>query len=365
MNYNPDANYPAENANMNSEPVSYAGDGYYNSENIDDAIAAFNQIYDKKPPKQQKKHKNQIVINGKKKKKAGKIDANEQTTERIVFQPAPPANTMAPPEQGIESTKMLTSMSRYFSVGSSINIGKRKSQQDAIALSNNDFDNPCMENRVFGILSDGMGGMKGGEKASAICTARMMKMFESVDLSDFAYYIEKCYDSIDAEIADLQDSSGAKLGAGATMIVFYAIENKLFWASVGDSHLYIINKNGIRRLNREHNYMLRLRAMVESGEITIEQANSNKQKEALISYMGMNGLELIDISETPLIIEPGDVVLACSDGMYRALSDAEIDETVRYGINDIPLLANILVNKTLDKQLKYQDNVSVIIAKKL
>ena len=55
----------------------------------------------------------------------------------------------------------------------------------------------------------------------------------------------------------------------------------------------------------------------------------------------------------------------CSDGMYRALTDTEIEQTVRLGANDVPLLANILINKTLEKQRKYQDNVSVIIAKKL
>lgn len=304
----------------------------------------------------------QIIIEDSSLDKTGAVSIYEQPTEIV-------AASALTSQQGaganLETTEMLNSVTQYFSVGSSINIGKRKSQQDSVALSNNDYDDPCINNTVYGVLSDGMGGLNGGEIASAICTARMMEMLENADINNFSQYIKSCYNSIDSEIAALEDENGDPLGAGATMITFFAQDNRLCWASVGDSHIYLINKNGISRLNREHNYMLHLMAKVENGEITPEEANSDKQKDALISFMGMGGLSLIDVSESPLVIEKGDIVLACSDGMYRALTDTEIEQTVRLGANDVPLLANILINKTLEKQRKYQDNVSVIIAKKL
>lgn len=337
-------------------------------QNIDEIIAAFDQAYQRP---ERKNGNNKITINnsGKKKKKnKRKNDANEVMTERITFS-SPTNSVLTSPQQtpkvNMEHTHILTSSPKFFSVGSSISIGKRKYQQDAIALSNNDYENPCTSNSVYGVLSDGMGGMQGGEKASAICTSRMMQLFQQIDINDFPYFIEKCLDLIDQEIADLTNESGESLGAGATMISFIIVDNMLYWSSVGDSHIYVINKNGIKRLNREHNYMMRLMSKVEDGEITIEQAQQHKQKDALISFMGMNGLDLIDLSETPVILESGDVVLACSDGMYRMLSDSEIENTVRSGINDIPLLANILVNRVLEKQYKFQDNISVILAKKM
>lgn len=333
----------------------------------DDMFAVYNQVYNRR----NKKSNNNITITNVgtkiKKAKRNKNNADEIMTERIEF--CPPitnaTNNIQPFPTNMEHTHILSSNPKYFSVGSSINIGKRKTQQDSIALSNNDYDNPCTSNTVYGVLSDGMGGMQGGEKASGICTAKMMQLLQRIDLNDFSYYIEKCLDMIDCEIAELKNERGNPLGAGATIITFNIVDNMLYWASVGDSHLYVINKHGIKRLNREHNYMLRLMSKVEDGEITLEQAQQNKQKEALISFMGMNGLDLIDLSETPVQLESGDVVLACSDGLYRMLSDAEIEDTVRNGINDIPLLANILVNKVLEKQYKYQDNISVILAKKI
>ena len=354
------------------------------NENIDDSISESMSeenvielqepsVIENKPetePAEEKKRKKPLIIinthSKKRKKKKDKAFQEKAITERIESSPDLLQQSQASlPESLTETTQMLTPVSKYFSVGTSINIGRRKYQQDAIAMSNNDFDNPCTENRVFGILSDGMGGMRGGEKASEICISRMIEFYDEVDLSNFTLFIENCYDMIDMEIASLKDETGAPLGAGATMITFIANDDKLYWASVGDSHIYYINQSGITRLNREHNYMLRLREMVENGEISIEQANNSRQKEALISYMGMNGLELIDVGEVPINMETGDIVLVCSDGMYRGLSDEEILTTVRNGSKDIPLLANMLVNKTLDKQLKYQDNVSVIIAKKL
>lgn len=338
-------------------------------QNIDEIIAAFDQVY-KRPEKRDKSDRVIINDSGKKKKKnrRNKNDVNEMMTERIV----PPSPDLATPNQvqtyqkvNMEHTHILVSSPKFFSVGSSINVGKRKSQQDSIALSNNDYDNPCTSNTVYGVLSDGMGGMQGGEKASSICTTRMMQLFQQVDLNDFPYYIEKCLDLIDQEIADLKNESENPLGAGATMISFIIVDNMLYWSSVGDSHLYVINKNGITQLNRDHNYMLKLMAKVKDGEITLEQALQNKQKDALISFMGMNGLDLIDLSEEPVAIESGDVVLACSDGLYRMISDIEIENMVRSGIKDIPLLANILVNKVLEKQYKYQDNISVVLVKKI
>lgn len=264
------------------------------------------------------------------------------------------------------NTVKLVSQAKYYSVGCSINIGKRKYQQDSIAVSNNNYTNPCSSNKVFAVLSDGMGGLNGGEQASALCTKRMLESYAQWNtILDYPSFFKRNLDVVDNEIYMLKDAENNPLGAGATIICCAIDNNKLFWASVGDSHLYLINKFGIKRLNVEHNYMLQLMQMVSNGEITAEAANQNSQKDALISYMGIGGLPMVDLNTEVVDFDKDDIVLMCSDGLYRALSDSEIYSVVNDNKADMPLLANILVNQALDKQYKYQDNVSVILIKSI
>lgn len=317
----------------------------------DELNYAFEEIYYNQSPKKSKK-RNKGFIN------------SEDKTELVIDVPKSEAKPLVEPDQNI--TVQLIAKPEFYSVGSAINIGKRKYQQDSVVISNNDFTNPCKNNKVFAVLSDGMGGMNGGEKASYICTSQMLENYGMWDqILDYPSFIKQNLVNIDSEIFSLKDDRGNPLGAGAT-IVCCAIENdNMYWATVGDSHIYHINSQGIKQLNQEHNYKLQLDQMVQNGEITAVMAETNTQKEALISYMGIGGLPMIDQNIQPIQLEQNDIVLLCSDGLYRVLSDEEIYSIVTNNKTDIPLLANILINHAIDKQYKFQDNISAILIKKI
>ena len=109
--------------------------------------------------------------------------------------------------------------------------------------------------------------------------------------------------------------------------------------------------------------MLELMEQVRKGEITIEQANADKEKEALISYMGMGSVSLMDVIEKPFELQENDVILLCSDGLYRSVSDEEISALVQSEQRDMQALAEKLVDFALSKNNPYQDNTSVIVIK--
>lgn len=269
-------------------------------------------------------------------------------------------------ESDCSVTVQLFAKPEYYSVGSAINIGKRKYQQDSVVISNNDFTNPCKSNKVFAVLSDGMGGLNGGEKASYICTSQMLESYGMWDkILDYPSFIKQNLVDIDSEIFSLKNDKGDPLGAGATIVCCAIEEDNMYWATVGDSHIYHINSQGIKQLNKDHNYKLQLDQMVQNGEITAAMAESNAQKEALISYMGIGGLSMIDQNIQPIQLEQNDIILLCSDGLYRVLSEEEIFSIVTNEKTDIPLLANMLINHAIDKQYKYQDNISAILIKKI
>lgn len=250
-------------------------------------------------------------------------------------------------------------------VGVSQNIGKRKSQQDAVAVSESDICTGFTD-KWLGVLCDGMGGMNGGEKASAIGVQTTLKLFSDYRTQgDFSIprFYSALIDKIDYDVASLEDDNGRYLGAGTTFISVIIDNGCLYWASVGDSHIYIIRNNEIKMVVREHNYFMELLEMVSSGEITYEEACNDKSKDALTSYIGMGGVNLVEINEPPLSLMPGDIILLCSDGLYRSVTDQEIMQIVLDNKFDMNFAAQALTQYAMAKNNPHQDNTSVVIAK--
>lgn len=298
-------------------------------------------------------------------------DTKDQTT--IKPQNEKISDTSEPVDQNINNnndsirfteTIKLTHEAKYYSSGLSTNIGKRKSQQDAIACSNDDYSNPCDIDRIFAVLSDGMGGMNGGEKASNICVTQMMEVLKNRGNN----YPNLFYDAlvgIDDAVCSLQDDFGRPLQSGATIVSFVIENGDLYWASVGDSHLYVLHNNEMHLVTREHNYALTLQEMVENGEISESDALNDPKREALISFMGLGDMSVYDINSNPVHLEKDDIVMACSDGLYRSLSPQEILQIIMKNKSDIPFAAHLLTSAAIEKGNPYQDNTSVILVKKL
>lgn len=247
-------------------------------------------------------------------------------------------------------------------IGLSSVIGRRQYQQDALAVSDLSYAETLKSARFMAILCDGMGGMNGGEKASALCIEKMLEAYSKNTVPYDKFYRENIIE-IDRQVADLKDDDGNYLGGGSTLISVVLDGNKLYWGSVGDSHIYIIRNSEMVLVNTEHNYMQELLEQVKRGEITMEQANADKSKDALISYMGMGAVTLMDINERPFELQEGDFVVLCSDGLYRSVSDKEIFDIIKGNSFDMQVAAERLTSTALLKNYAYQDNTSVIVIK--
>lgn len=243
-------------------------------------------------------------------------------------------------------------------VGASSVIGRREYQQDMICTSRNDVKGSFKE-KWLAVLCDGMGGMNGGEKASFLCAHRMLSSFNQ-QLTEIPRYFRNKIVEIDREVSELTDENGQPMGAGSTFISIIIDGDNLYWSSVGDSHIYIMRGNEFVQVNREHNYLAELLERAARGEITVEEAYNDRQREALTSYMGIGGVSLMDVIEKPFSLQKGDIIILCSDGLYRSLSDAEIFGIVSQNITDMPAAANALTAAAMAKNFVHQDNTSVI-----
>lgn len=151
--------------------------------------------------------------------------------------------------------------------------------------------------------------------------------------------------------------AGEAESTGTTLAAVLLTEARMGWISVGDSRIYLARGGELSTVNTEHSYLLDLYDDVIRGELDLATARQDPQKDALTSFVGLERLTRIDQSAPRFPLLEGDRILICSDGLYRALSDAEILAGLT---SDSANPADDLVKQAMAKNLPHQDNTTVI-----
>ena len=134
------------------------------------------------------------------------------------------------------------------------------------------------------ILADGMGGYKGGEIASMLAVENIKKFiqnnFESTkkDRESILALLKAAIEYANMIIYEKAQSDASIHDMGTTVDVCLIYSNKVFIGHVGDSRVYRIRKNFMRRLTTDHSYVEKL---VRDGQITKEEAYNHPKKNML------------------------------------------------------------------------------------
>ncbi len=259
-------------------------------------------------------------------------------------------------ERDIVTVKLTPKKEARLAMGMSSIIGTRSNQEDTI------FGYVEGE-RAVAVVCDGMGGLSGGELASKAAAESLAgAWFLQKEIADIPAFLEAEAIKADEKVFLQEDASGKRLHAGTTIVAAIIRKNELYWMSVGDSKIYIVRGGEILSVCREHNYRLTLDARLRQGEMTPEEyAAEEYRAEALISYLGMGNVSLIDVNRKPFLLEDKDIVLLSSDGLYRSLSEEEILGILKACESDMETAAKALTAAALGEKTKGQDNTSVVI----
>jgi len=214
-------------------------------------------------------------------------------------------------------------------------------------------------------VADGMGGHAGGDIASALVIETLAKLASSLACTSAATEEERSA----ALTTMVQQAHHAILAygeahpeyrnMGTTLVAAHAsseIPSQLLIANVGDSRAYLVRERSITQLTRDHTLV---EDYIRLGYLTPEQAATHPERHVLTRAMGLGPSVTVDLFPTAL--QHGDMVILCSDGLTKMLTEQQILE-IALSSRDTPatlpleLIQAALANGGID-------NVTVVICK--
>lgn len=230
----------------------------------------------------------------------------------------------------------------------------RSMNQDSLLVSENNDKGLNLY-----ILADGMGGYKGGEIASKVAVTAVEKYitekFDSIskDKESILDLIDDSIDFANSAIYEESEQDEELQDMGTTLEVLLIYKNKVYIGHIGDSRIYRIRKNRMKKITTDHSYVEKL---IQDGEITREEAYNHPKKNLLIKALGTDKVAQPDLLYT--MLNKNDVLLMCSDGLTNMIREDDILDTIlsKEALEDT---TEILVNKA--NEAGGLDNISVIV----
>lgn len=241
---------------------------------------------------------------------------------------------------------------RKIAFGSISNQGARNYQEDSFGFSS--FEKENVKNQGFtAVVADGMGGLSGGDRISSYVVSAMLEMQKERNVTTPVHiHLAQSLRAINSSVL----ASGIR--GGSTAVVVMCLPCGIHWCTAGDSRVYLFRDGKLTALNEDSDYFNILIEQVISGDMTYDEADENTKKDALAQYVGFKGGITPDGNTKPLVPRKNDKLLLCSDGVYNALTSAELSESLTFEAAEA---ANVIENRVLAKGYSTQDNFTAIV----
>ena len=237
---------------------------------------------------------------------------------------------------------------------------ERKTNEDFYYVSK-----PEDKIRLF-ILADGMGGYSAGEVASKMATEAVKEyIFEhfeecKINKEQTEEMIKLAIDYANNKVFEQSMSNSEMTGMGTTIDVCLIYNSKLYIGHIGDSSVYRIRKDFMRKITRDDSYV---QTLIEDGTITKEEAFNHPKKNMITKAVGCERKVESNVYSKTFI--KGDILLMSSDGLTNMIKENEIFELIKkYNENEEENrkdIAEILVEKANENG--GLDNITVIVIK--
>ncbi len=205
------------------------------------------------------------------------------------------------------------------------------------------------------MVADGMGGHRAGEVASSIAITHFGKRFNEMSsvgsLEDAVNWMNDNASEVNNEIIEYAKNNSEATGLGTTLVLALLTKNYLIFGNIGDSTGYVLKNGRLHRVTKPHSLV---NLLVETGQLTEEEAKYHPKKNVLMKALGAMEKVELDIFDVDLSSE---AILLCSDGLTNMLTDEQIERV----LNDKALTIEEKIIKLIRKcnVRGGQDNVSI------
>lgn len=216
------------------------------------------------------------------------------------------------------------------------------------------------------IVADGMGGHAAGEQASALAvstiegflldTLRWVFTLDEPSPGGPLAELKAALESADASVCEAALADPRLTGMGTTVTMAFGMGPDVYIAHVGDSRCYLLRSGRLHQLTRDHTLVDQ---MVRAGTMTAEVAATHQWRHVITNCVG-GPTKGIQTEVHKLEIEPGDVLLLCTDGLTEMLSDDTLS-SILGAVPDPRSACEQLVQ--LANDAGGRDNITAVIAR--
>ncbi len=237
----------------------------------------------------------------------------------------------------------------HITIGNATDVGKvREYNEDYMAH----FDTPlgyCV------IVCDGMGGHAAGDVASQNGIASIRKFLEDVQNENTAIplALKNAIEFANYQLREMVNQNIDLKGMGTTCVLALIDKGQLYIAHVGDSRIYLISKNKIRQITKDHSVIQKL---IDTGALTEAEAQLSEKKNQITKAIGIFEKANPTVAATSIALCKNDKILLCSDGLTGHINNETITETILSG-SDVQKAASKLVEQANEQG--GTDNITV------
>jgi serine/threonine protein phosphatase PrpC len=215
------------------------------------------------------------------------------------------------------------------------------------------------------VVSDGMGGHRGGELASRIVTEDLPVIIENAlgrlrrgSPGSVRRVFKRAVVEQSRQLRMEGVSETGYKGMGATLVVVLLRQGRVYVGNLGDSRVYRLRRGKLRQLSRDHTVV---RELVEKGKIEPAEAEGHEAEGQITHYVGMEEEEAVPFVRS-LAVRRGDRLLLCTDGLTDMLEEKVILEILRIE-EDCQAACERLVKSA--NAAGGHDNITVVVIEKL
>lgn len=213
------------------------------------------------------------------------------------------------------------------------------------------------ESAALMMVFDGMGGHADGAIAAEVGLQTVQTQFTSAKLPllDPQGFLYASLALAHDEVVKLGHDHAVDFRPRATCAVCLIQESGSWWAHIGDSRIYLMRDGQVVTRSRDHSHV---EVLIQEGAITEEEALNHPMRNFVECCLGGDA-PAPDMSITPKKkLLPGDVLLACSDGLWTGMSESEIAEISSRTSMSLADNLKALSMKALTMNAPYSDNTT-------